>query len=344
MLPLCVPVIESSQVSEARRNAVNMARAQGFDETRAGQVALLATEASTNMLKHGSGGELLLRGIFGVPDRRGIEMLALDSGPGMADLAACMSDGYSTAGSPGTGLGAMSRIADLLDIYTQPGKGTAVLIRVWAQPAHGGVPAPAAPQATQVGAVCMPKPGQQVSGDGWAVHQTPDGGRLMVVDGLGHGADAAAASSAAIEVFCALPRAPLPNLIEDMHAVLHNTRGAALALAELSLSQQQVRYAGVGNVSGMVWTTDDVRHMVSHNGTVGHVLHRVQEFVYPWAEGAQLVLFTDGLASQAGPNAYPGITLRHPSLLAGVLYRDFKRGRDDATVVVMRGWQASQPV
>ena len=85
-----------------------MARRQGFGEVDSGKVALVATELSTNILKHGRGGELLV-GTYGEGGESGIELLALDKGPGIADVAACLADGYSTAGTAGKGLGAVMR-------------------------------------------------------------------------------------------------------------------------------------------------------------------------------------------------------------------------------------------
>jgi hypothetical protein len=76
--------------------------------------------------------------------------------------------------------------------------------------------------------------------------------------------------------------------------------------------------------------------MISQNGTAGHVATRVQEFSYPIAGQSLLVMFSDGLASQWDLDRYPGLRTRDPSVIAGVLYRDFSRRRDDVTVVVAK--------
>lgn len=75
--------------------------------------------------------------------------------------------------------------------------------------------------------------------------------------------------------------------------------------------------------------------MISHNGTVGHTMRKVQEFVYPWVAGSLLVMHSDGLGTQWRIDDRAGLRDEHPQLIAGVLYRDFKRGRDDATIVVV---------
>src|SRR5262245_38968592 len=119
---LAVP--ESSQVGEARRAAVALADGLGFGEADAGKVALVVTEAASNLVKHGGGGELLL-GVLERDGVAGIEVLALDRGPGMADLGRCLRDGYSTAGTRGTGLGAIARLSSGFEVHSADRRGTA---------------------------------------------------------------------------------------------------------------------------------------------------------------------------------------------------------------------------
>ncbi len=64
---------------------------------------------------------------------------------------------------------------------------------------------------------------------------------------------------------------------------------------------------------------------------------KFQEFAYPFPKGATLVMHSDGLISRWTLDAYPGLAAHDPALVAGVLYRDFQRGRDDVTVLVARG-------
>ena len=96
---------DSSKVGEARRTAVWLAETLGFDETRQGTAALVVTEAASNLIKHAGTGELIMQGMDYGPAGQSLEVLALDSGRGMRDVGHCAADGYSTAGSSGTGLG-----------------------------------------------------------------------------------------------------------------------------------------------------------------------------------------------------------------------------------------------
>jgi len=321
---------EMSGVAEARREVTGLARAVGFSESEIGRVAIVVTEAATNLVKHTPQGQLLARAF----DRDGvavIEALALDQGPGIANVSESLRDGYSTAGSPGTGLGAIKRLSDEFDIYSAPGKGVALVAQLWSRkPASGTRPAP-----LEIGAICLPKPGEVVCGDAWAVEWRAGHCVLLVADGLGHGADAAAAAMAAVNALRTHPQLEPAALIEFAHGALRSTRGAALAVADLDLASE-VRYAGIGNIAGITLAPGAARHMVSHPGIVGHEVRKVQEFVYPWSEDSLLVMHSDGLATHWNLDQYPGLAGRRPSLIAGVLYRDFARGRDDVTVVVAK--------
>src|SRR4051794_24710081 len=105
MTTVSIRVETRDQAGEARRRAATMASSLRLDETTAGRLALVVTECANNLWKHAHGGEILLNPL-GLEDP-GVEVLALDKGPGMSDPARCFQDGYSTAGSPGTGLGAI---------------------------------------------------------------------------------------------------------------------------------------------------------------------------------------------------------------------------------------------
>jgi anti-sigma regulatory factor (Ser/Thr protein kinase) len=316
-------IAEPSQVGEARRQILHLAAAAGLDATQQGKLALVVNELGTNLVKHGDGGQLIARAPDGPP---AIELLALDRGAGMASVTECFRDGYSTAGSPGTGLGAVRRLADLVDVYsTQPG-GTVILARV------GGVQA----ERLEIGAVCVPKAGEEVCGDAWSVAAELECPAVMVVDGLGHGLGAADAARLAVRAFDAAPDLPPGAQVAAIHDALRGSRGAAVAVARIDRERGVVTFAGVGNVAGVVVAADVGRHLVSGNGTAGHDVHRVSEFSYPWAADALLVMHSDGLGSRWQIDRYPGLAGRHPALLAGVLYRDWSRGRDDVTVVAVR--------
>lgn len=330
---VAVPVVDRSQPSEARRIAVTLAARLGFNETEQGEIAIVVTELATNLVKHAAaGGELLLRS-FDEHGASGLEVMALDRGPGIADVLRCQADGYSTAGSPGNGLGAIARLSDDFDLHSTPGSGTAVLARFWAKP-----PPEATRDVFQLGAVSLPQNGEEVCGDAWDVEESADQCRVLVADGLGHGFPASEAAGDAVRVFRERRDLGLQDLARAIHEALKSTRGAALAIAEIDQQQETLRFVGIGNIGASIHQPDGSRqqNLVSHNGTVGHQIRKVQEFIYDWPEDSLLLMHSDGLSTQTRLDGYPGLTARHPTLMTGVLYRDFSRGRDDATVVVIR--------
>ena len=116
---LVVRVEEESAVGEARRAVRRVAASIGLDDLVAERAALVVTEAARNVVRHGRGGFVALRALEGAAP--GIEVLAVDAGPGISDVAAALRDGHSTGGTAGQGLGAMRRLATAFDVWSAPG-------------------------------------------------------------------------------------------------------------------------------------------------------------------------------------------------------------------------------
>ncbi|HUS06023.1 MAG TPA: SpoIIE family protein phosphatase [Bryobacteraceae bacterium] len=324
---------ETSQTAEARRAARRMSKQIGFDETLAEQVAIVVTEACTNLLKHGGGGEVLLQ-TTGDHSREQpkLELMALDRGPGM-NLEQCTQDGFTTGTSPGHGLGAIMRLSSTCDFYSLPRKGTVVLAR-WAVPE---TKPENEEQPLRFGAVHVCKRGQEISGDSWGLEQINGYSVIMMADGLGHGYEAHVASSEAIRIFHLHAELPPKALIERTHQALRSGRGAAVAVAKIDRHTGTLTFSGAGNISAQIYSpAKPCQHLVSVNGTAGHQTQTLREFSYPWPADGVLVMHSDGLSRGTGLESYPRLPARDASLIAGVLYRDFSRGHDDATVVVAK--------
>jgi anti-sigma regulatory factor (Ser/Thr protein kinase) len=342
---VAIAIDDPSKIGEARRSANAVAAAIGLSETDAGRFAILASEAATNITKHAGHGDMVIRSL-GAAGRLGAEVIAIDAGPGIPDLQRALADGYSTAGSPGTGLGAIARLATAFDIYTAAGAGTVLVARVF--PARTATPEE--DRRFEIGAVRVAKRGEYACGDDWRIAVTNGRAMLAVADGLGHGQSAAEASRRAVDAAVERSAGQPGMIVAHVHSALRSTRGAALAIAELDSTAASVRYAGLGNISASIVSTQDSKSLVSYNGIAGHEARKIQEFVYDWPPGALLVVHSDGLSGRWDLARYPGLAFRDPSVVAGVLYRDFSRGRDDALVVVVRAaartaaeWRGSGP-
>lgn len=328
---LSIAVHDISQVGEARRAAASFAGKLGLDDETAGRLSIVATEAARNICLHGGGGEVIFNSL---EYRRQpcLELLAIDRGRGMQDVTKCLRDGYSSTGTPGTGLGAIVRLSDNFDVYSVPEKGTVLVARFMAR--RG--PHQRSIDPVEYSASSIAHPGEVLCGDAWAARSSHSGETFLLADGLGHGQYAELAAREAVRVFREMNGAKPTEIIERAHGVLRSTRGAAVAVARVDCEQNKVIFAGVGNISALIAADGVSRNMVSLNGTVGHQMYKIQEFVYPWSPNALLIMHTDGLGTKWDLQSYLGLAQRSPGAIAGVLYRDFSRLRDDVTVLVAR--------
>lgn len=312
---------EGSAVGEARRAAQTLANFH-FSAEEAGKVAIVTTELANNLLRHAGGGELLVQ-VLGHDEQAVVEVLAIDRGPGMHDVSRCLRDGYSTAGTPGTGLGAVRRLASDFDIHSHPGEGTVVMARFGAR---GTRPC---------GVISVALEGEIDCGDAWSVEHSDAGTAIMVVDGLGHGTFASEAAQAGIGAFQAAPFSTPQEIITRAHGAMSKSRGGAAACA--LIKDQRVSYCGIGNISASLVSPGKSQGLVSHNGTMGlGVPRRVQQFEYACQPGALLVMHSDGVSARWDLKNRVDLLQCHPAVIAGVIYRDHARGRDDATIIVVK--------
>jgi len=334
-------VRDGSQPGEVRRAAVQVARQLGFDEVATGRVALVATELGSNLVKHAREGRMLLAPVQANDGAWMVELISLDSGPGIADVRACLEDGFSTGGTAGTGIGAVRRLAASFDLFSQPPGGTVILARVAAAaPAVAAAapadPAPVAANGCLVGAVALCAPGETVCGDAWRASSDASRAAVMVADGLGHGPHAAEASETATAVFGDDPFGLPSQVLGRVHPALKATRGAAVALARIDLEDESIVFAGVGNVSARIITGVEDRTLVSQNGTAGLQIRSVQDVRHAWTAHSLLVMHSDGIAGRWSLAEVPTLLQQHPVVVAAWLLNNHGRARDDATVVVVR--------
>ncbi|MEU8682314.1 SpoIIE family protein phosphatase [Streptomyces sp. NPDC048611] len=289
------------------------------------QAAVIASELASNLAHHATGGSLFIQPL---PLGGGMEIVAADHGPGIGELQRCFTDGYTTGSTLGAGLGAVKRIATDLTIRTQTGTGTLVRARLSDPDA-----APAAGQ--EVGAVCLPAEREETSGDAYAVVDRGAVRTAVVVDGLGHGPEAAEAAQVALRSFHRAPDLPLPELLTALHRALRRTRGAAVGL--LRLHPGRAEYTGIGNVRVLTLTALDVGHRLSGQpGIAGLNMTVPQVRSFPVPPGATAVLHSDGIDQRWAQAPSPFVRRLPPHLLAASLAHSHRLTRDDATVLAAR--------
>lgn len=315
---------ENSQIGHARRIAQKLAERHGFDERDAGRVALVATELASNVLKHAGRGELHLRVLLRGTGF-GIEMLAVDRANGF-DLEDCLTDGFSTGGTQGIGLGAISRQTEVFDVYSDT-RGAVLLARLYSR--NDSQP------DMRFGVSQHSLHNDPACGDVW--HLAFNGADIsaLIIDGLGHGEDAERAARAGEKAFALTPFASPASLMEDLHREMIGTRGGAVAFAQFQGERDSLTFAGVGNIGASLVTAEKARGLASHPGIVGGQYRKAQPFDYAHVNGHLLIMYSDGLQSRWNLQDYPGLVHRHPAVIAAVLHRDFSRGRDDVTVLVV---------
>jgi anti-sigma regulatory factor (Ser/Thr protein kinase) len=323
------PIGDASRIGEVRRHAAMLADEMGWGDVDSGRLALVVTELATNLLRHAQQGRLL---VAARPAAGEVELISIDEGPGVANLDRCMVDGFSTGGSPGTGLGAVRRLAQDFDIHSSVPEGTVAVARV----RRNAVPTPRSGDELRVAGICLPAPGETACGDAWSACLDGRRAAVMVADGLGHGPDAARASDAAMQSFQEEPFADLRQGLERAHTELRTTRGAAVCSLRLDAEADSVRGVGAGNVIARVVSGAHDRSMLTQHGTVGVQIRRVEEVATPWPLHALVVVHTDGIESRWSRKLLLPVLGRDPALVAAILMRDHCRGRDDATVVVLR--------
>ncbi|MFF6880648.1 SpoIIE family protein phosphatase [Streptomyces sp. NPDC012474] len=219
-----------------------------------------------------------------------------------------------------------------------------------------GLPAPgaaseihSAPVAgVRAGGVNIPYGGDEYSGDAWGWVRAGDRVTLLLADGLGHGPEAARASSAAVTALHRWAHLSPAESLRRLHEALRGTRGAAVALAQLDLPAGRLRFAGIGNVGARLRTGGAWRALLSRPGIVG--VHRpatLREEEADWTGDPLLILHTDGLPSRWTPPSGPGSAPADPAVTAAVTIRDASSPalpvRDDTAVAVLTSTPPEHP-
>lgn len=321
-----IAVEDPSAAGSARRSATQLAQHLGFSESRAGEVAIAATELATNLARHARKGTLLVRAQR-AGGEAGIELLAIDSGPGIEDVSVLLSDGYSTRGTLGIGLGAVQRLATSFDIYSMPQRGT-VISGVFYNRAQ-------AFQAVATAALTRSMNGQDVCGDAWSTRREDGADVLLLVDGLGHGELAARASREAVRAFEQQSGIIDPEeCVVALDRALHSTRGAAVAVLVLDRDGGSASFAGIGNISAFIDDGERRNGFASTPGIAGTRSKRPRRATVALPKHALAVMHSDGLTAKWDLHSYPGLRTRSKLVIAGTLFRDAGVHHDDASVIV----------
>lgn len=324
-----------------KRDITRIAESYGFSEADVGKINIIVSELISNLLKYTpEGGELLVKAI----GKHGIEILCIDKGPGMQDPNRMMNDGTSTSGTAGEGLGAIKRLSNEFDLYSQPGQGTIILSRLFKAHKKEKVDILARENRFEIVTVMVPKHNEQLCGDGCAMVIDGNNCYLIVLDGLGHGASANEASFQAADSFLARHALEPAANLRLIHKDIRKTRGAVGSIIHVSTTRKKLSYCGIGNITGKLYTLNGAvlsnaasRNIISYNGIIGHNIPATfSSQLLDWNSSNLMVLHSDGILTRWDLSKYPNLHRHNSSIMAAVIYRDYCRHTDDSLVVIVR--------
>lgn len=327
---LCFTVADRSYFALLKKEIHAVAVKAGFSEMRTGEIDIIVAEMVSNLVKHGNGGRLLVK-LVKEQNIEGIELISIDDGEGIADVNRMMTDGASTTNTLGHGLGAIKRLSNVFQVYSQKGWGTILLSRVFKEEL------PYQKKTNEIRSIVIAKPGEEKCGDAFYCRIGSHAIRLFLGDGLGHGAEAAVAVNTAIQSFKFLKEESAADTIRELHKTVRKTRGLVGTAALYLKEQKRWRICGVGNICTRLLSGIEVKNSMAYNGIIGHNIPNTMKDQELEAENAQvLLLCSDGIKTKWDMTKFPGVLKYDLSILAAVIFKDYARHTDDMSVVAVR--------
>jgi len=327
-----VAVDGSAEVKRASDEARNFAAALGFTSVASEEIALAVTELASNLVKHAERGKIVLSALES-GGRGGMQIISEDNGPGIPDVERAMTDGYSTNGSLGAGLGAINRLMDALEFSPLPAGGLRIICERWVRPPAREL----SRRWLEVGAASRACSSMPENGDAFVLSRWEGHALMGIIDGLGHGQLAHVAAEAARQYVEHHFDQPLDKIFCGAGRACRATRGVVMALARFEQARQKFTLASVGNVEVRLVRGEVPFKPVVRRGIVG--LSSAPKPVlteHAWKPNSLLVMHSDGLKSGWKPEDVFELGNQAAAVIARRLLEGYGRPEDDATVVVAR--------
>ncbi|MBT1690380.1 ATP-binding protein [Dawidia soli] len=323
-------VEDRSHVAIIKREIHSRVVLAGFSKTRVGEVDIVVSELTSNLIKYAGSGEILYRLVPCGPDNPVLELLCIDNGPGMSDPARMMKDGVSTRNTLGHGLGAIQRLSDSFELYSLRNWGTIVYAQMAVKKCE-----PATKAEIRVASLNVPKPGETVSGDGHRVKHSQHGLSIFFADGLGHGEAAHEAVQTGLDAFQHTPGDSPLETLRYIHSQVKKTRGMVGTIVSYNKTDNEWMFCGIGNISSRTYTGLLFKNYMSYNGIIGlNIPGTMKDTRIPGEKNQHLILCSDGIRTRWDLTKYPSIFKYDSIILAACLYKDFSRRTDDASILV----------
>lgn len=308
-----------------------MAVDAGFSNKKVAEIDLVIAEMTSNLVKHASGGSIWVK-LIEEAGMQGLELIAVDNGPGMQDVTRMVADGISTKNTLGHGLGSIKRLSDLFQIFSQKGSGTIVLSRIFASE----LPAFYSPKA-EIRSLLLPKPGEKACGDGFASTVSHTHYRFFLGDGLGHGPEAEAAVVKACDAFVHCTETNPVDILRHINSAVKKTRGLVGTVVVFDIENKLWQLCGIGNISTRIIGPSNAKSYTAYNGIIGlNVPNTLSHQEVPYEKGQCLIMCSDGLKSRWDIQKYPGIMRYDPAILTALLVKEFTRNTDDMAAVACK--------
>lgn len=324
-------VSDRSYLAILKKDIHSLAVEIGLSEKRIAETDIVVAELASNLVKHADNGLILCKPI-GADSTKGIEIIGIDEGPGIADINRMLLDGVSTKNTLGHGLGALKRLTDIFQIYTQKDWGTVSLIRIFNEKQ-----AKQKPDILQTGDVVMPKPGETHCGDAFFRIQGHRYIKVFLGDGLGHGRDAAHAVQTAGDAFAACEDNEPTEIIRYINNSVKKTRGLVGTVAVFDVNSLKWRLCGVGNIATKFIGPTTSKAHISYNGIIGlNLPNTLNSQEVPYEKEQYLIMCSDGIKSRWDVSKLPAVFRYDLTVLASAIFKDFTRNTDDSSVAVCK--------
>jgi anti-sigma regulatory factor (Ser/Thr protein kinase) len=329
--PVALAVHGAPDTWRSAESASSFADLLGFPPADCAEIALVVAELASNLVQHATGGSIKLSRIE-ASGNAGIQIESEDSGPGISDLEQAVTDGYSTVGGLGIGLGTVNRLTDKLEAYSRPGCGARIVCQRWIRPVMHGISV----RALSFGVATRSYRRLPENGDAFVVKQWERNAIVGVIDGLGHGQFAQRASQTARQYIEQHFDQPLDSLFRGAGRACRGTRGVVMALARFDLDRQKVTIASVGDIEVRVIGSPERLNIVVRRGVIGLNAPSPVPTEHPWTSKSLLVMHSDGLRPHWVWDEFRDLAGAAPDMIARHLLQVLGKMDDDATVVVAR--------
>ena len=188
---------------------------------------------------------------------------------------------------------------------------------------------------TEYGVAAKALQGDQCGDSGITLEQK---GILLcaVIDGVGHGPNAAIAADTAKNYIEANAEAPLTEILQGVHEVLKSTQGAVACLCRIDLNSGQLSMAGIGNITCRIFRGLDSERLLSRDGILGYMVSTPREHTRKLDNAALLLMHSDGVREHFELFEYPGLLKGNAASVAARVVDTLGKNNDDASCLAVR--------